>query len=537
MKRVINKKNIFLWVTIFIYSLITLAEFRYSRFTADSMLYISIAEKYLSGNLKDAINGYWGPFLAWLIAPLLFLGVSDVMTVNIIDLISGVLIFISIWKLLERLGVSDWMRDISILTSLPVVVWFSLVQPMDILLTGIVAIYLVVILRDDYSERIINGILCGILGSLVYFTKSYGFPFFIAHFLSMNLFYFIKERINKQRVLKNAIAGFVVFFLISGIWIGLISDKYGYFTFSTMSDKNFNLPPPEALNKGREFNVPVFYKGFFAPPNETAFVVWEDPSYLEGNKWKPWHSLMHFKHFMKLLFKNMIGTIEIFNDYSFFSIAIIATVLLLIFEKIPQFQRERLILFYILFTITLYTGGYLIFHVEERYLWIVDILLLVTGGYIINFLIKNAYIKNLTARFILLFFFVISFTIIPIKSIIQARGMGNMDYEMHELSLELKEYNIKGNIASNRLGPHNHDAWHKTFRLAYWLGCRYYGQPAEGITDNELEAELRRYNIDYYFLWGESPYIPGFLQRHKEITGGKIDGVKIFSLKEMVGKG
>lgn len=40
----------------------------------DGICYISIAQKYLSGNYGSAINGYWGPLLSWLLVPFLFFG-------------------------------------------------------------------------------------------------------------------------------------------------------------------------------------------------------------------------------------------------------------------------------------------------------------------------------------------------------------------------------------------------------------------------------------------------------------------------------
>jgi len=50
--------------------------------------------------------------------------------------------------------------------------------------------------------------------------------------------------------------------------------------------------------------------------------------------------------------------------------------------------------------------------------------------------------------------------------------------------------------------------------------------------DKDLENELNKYKIDYYFFWGETKDIPQFLTYHKEITGGEIPGLRIFSLKD-----
>jgi hypothetical protein len=187
-----------------------------------------------------------------------------------------------------------------------------------------------------------------------------------------------------------------------------------------------------------------------------------------------------------------------------------------------------------LLTLVIYTGGYMPFHFEQRYLWIVNVLLLLMGGHVINILFeKNIFNKDI-ARKILITIFVISFVITPLKSYMQIYK-NDINKEMFNLSAALsRRYNIKGNIASNREWQYvaTHSSWHKTFRLSYWLNSRYYGQARSNISDSELESELREHGIDYYFLWGETDNIPGFLTCCREITGGEMPGLKIYSLKE-----
>ena len=93
---------------------------------------------------------------------------------------------------------------------------------------------------------------------------------------------------------------------------------------------------------------------------------------------------------------------------------------------------------------------------------------------------------------------------------------------------------IQGNIASNRQWEHVaiHDSWHKTFRVSYWLNSRYYGQTQAVVSDDDLARELGKHNIDYYFVWGESPSIPRILSQYKELTAGEFPDLKIYSLKE-----
>jgi len=152
------------------------------------------------------------------------------------------------------------------------------------------------------------------------------------------------------------------------------------------------------------------------------------------------------------------------------------------------------------------------------------------GGCVLNTLFQIEFFRSNVRKYILTLFFVLSFIFSPSKYAMQV-SRGGMDTDMYYLSTELKQFNINGNIASNREYVPVHDAWHKTFRLAYWLDSTYYGQAKLGISDHELESELKKYDIDYYFLWGDGNISPQFLSAFREITENKIPGLKIYSLK------
>jgi hypothetical protein len=505
----------------------------YVRLTADSMLYFSLAQKYINGDISNAINGYWGPLLAWLLVPFLYFGTSDVFAINTLNLILGIFTIIGVWRLSYRFELTEFIRSIILISLIPIVLKFSVVQPMDFLLLCFLLYYLVIVFGSSYPDRMANGIFCGILGALAYFSKSYAFPFFVIHFLIMNVLHYFRNttKSDRRNVLRNAVAGFVLFFLISGAWIMIIGNKYGYYTISTMTKTNFNSPGPEAMGGGLEFGVPVFSEGFFEPPNETAFVIWEDPSYLRGQPWSPWDSVSHFKHFIRLTLKNISGGLRIFEDFSTLSsVIVIACILLLVALPVNTWLSQGGLL-YPLLTIIIFSGGYVLFHFEERYLWLTNVLLLILGGYILTVLFQKDFFNSKARKAILLICFAISFIFTPLKYVIQVSNAG-MDNDMHYLSADLTQYNIKGNIASNREYVSTHDAWHKTFRLAYWLNSRYFGQAKENISESELENELKKYNISYFFFWGESNSTPQFLSQYKELTNGGIPGLTIFSLKD-----
>src|SRR4030067_1497029 len=111
-----NKKIIILLIVIAVYSLISLTKHQYVRLTADSMLYFSIAQKYLAGDFQNAINGYWGPLLSWLLIPFLYFGVSHVFTINVVDAIFGVLLIIGVWIISYRFEITEKIRNIIIIS-------------------------------------------------------------------------------------------------------------------------------------------------------------------------------------------------------------------------------------------------------------------------------------------------------------------------------------------------------------------------------------------------------------------------------------
>lgn len=508
----------------------------YERLTGDATLYLSIAEKYLQGDFTHAINGYWGPLLSWLLIPFLYFEASPVVAINTLNLLFGLCTIIGVWRLSARFEITGNLTNIIMISLVPILFFISLIQPMDFLLVCVLVFYLNVVFKKDYPAKVSHALSAGFLGALAYFSKPFGLPFFLSHFLLMSLCHYmgISSGEDRKRVIRNTLLGLVMFSLLCGPWIALISKKYHHLTFSNMGRGVFASVGPGSAHDTLEKGDPIFFEGFFAPPNETAFVIYEDPSFARKKTWSPLESRQSFRHFINNLSENFFEGTKIYESYSRLSISIVIAYILLIFSQPIRTMCSRTDLLYPLLTIALYTIGYFPFHFEIRYLWIVNILLLLMGGRVLDELFQSMFFKKRAMKGMLMIFFVISFIMTPIKSSIESTR-NNINSEMHTLSLELnRRYDIHGNIASNRqkMQIPVHDSWHKTFRLAYWLKSRYFGVPRENISDNELAQELRKYEIDYYFYWEDSHPPPDFLSVHRELTGGEIAGLKIYELKE-----
>ena len=213
----------------------------------------------------------------------------------------------------------------------------------------------------------------------------------------------------------------MIFSLLSGVWIALISSKYHHLTFSNMGRGVFASLGPESVHTTLEKGDPIFFEGFFEPPNETAFVIYEDPSYARKKTWSPLESPGLFKHFISNFTENIFEGFRIYESFSRLSIAIVVVYILLILSRPfgKLFFRGEIL--YPLLTVILFTAGYYPFHFEARYLWIVNILLLLMGGKVLHELFQTEFFKSktLTANILTGFFLVISFILTPVKSVIE----------------------------------------------------------------------------------------------------------------------
>lgn len=182
-----------------VYTIITgfFIQHDYYKISGDELAYIDIAHAYAVGNWESGINGYWSPLYSWLITPFLLFGSNPVNAVyisKIISLIVGIFTIISVRRLSRSFKMSKKIERSLLFSLIPSFLLFSyLYTTPDMLLVGVIILYLSVIFDPKYPDNYINGILCGLIGATAYLTKSFAFPFFLVHFLLFNLILFFQE--------------------------------------------------------------------------------------------------------------------------------------------------------------------------------------------------------------------------------------------------------------------------------------------------------------------------------------------------------
>jgi hypothetical protein len=397
-------------------------------------------------------------------------------------------------------------------------------NPVDLLLTCFLIYYLYFLYHQNYSFTLYGGVICGFLGSLAYLTKSFALPFFLVTFILFNLLYYFKDFKQKRIIIKNLFLGLTVFFLISGIWAGIISEKYGYPTFGNSGKYNLNEIGPLQQKQGS----PIWH-GFIEPSNEKSSSAWEDPSYLKISSWSPLESFNSFKYEINVIKDNINKTMIYFIEFSYLSLIILVFYILLVLINFKNlFSKKNYInLLFPFLTVLIFIAFYVLIFVEFRYFYLIYFLLILMGFYLMQELFNKNFC-NLEMKSILLLVFIFSIIIVPVTSLISNIDSGKGTYELaNQIN---NQYHLKGNVASN-------DGYMASLFVCYLCGAQYYGTSLKNwgtVEDSILEQDLQDYNIDYYLYWGDSNYNPNVLSRYKEITGGKFKDLKIYYIKERI---
>lgn len=452
----------------------------------DGTSYISIAFKYLRGDFKEAVNGYWGPLYSWLIVPFLAVNFDGLLAAKLVNIFSGVILIFVISKILSNLEIGFGLSIITLLIALVNSLYFSMrvISP-DLLLTAFLMIYVYLILREDFLISKKNLIFLGIVGAVSYLTKSFAFYFFLASLLLITSYLSFQER--KIFYVKRALLIIVIFLVVSLPWIILISNKYQYLTLGTVGKYNFYYISPQSQGH------PVDLAGIKKPPNNSAISSWEDPSYYKFKPWNPLASREDLRSYFLKIRENYLRTMTNINTFSLLSLGIIFACLLILLKD--NFRPNRTTYLFILLMI--YLVGYNLILVEERYLWFADLLILILGAVIFNNWVK-------TSRFNLVKKLIIYSLVLLIStkySIDYLRFNKDQDQWYMLFAQRIKPAMKIDNprIISNI----NHD---QAINLTYYLKGQYYGfidERGDEILYNQTLKNIKESGINYYFYWGD----------------------------------
>jgi hypothetical protein len=248
-----------------------LIHFQYS-FNPDAVAYLRIASYYQNGQWSRALNAYWSPLLSWFLWPLYSIGLPWLSAFRVFNLLVGLFTLYKLYQLLTRhfAGLSGFARFTILLTFAAQLLYqeFITVTP-DLLTLCLLCCLADIYLSDTVLER---PVLTGLLGALLFFSKSYCFYFFIAFiaiYTGMNAW---TNGLRKFRFRALLLLG-LSFALPTGTWITLNHAKYGVWQVSGASAYLYN-----NLDSNGVTHHPFDITHKLMPlPYPGAYCMWEDP--------------------------------------------------------------------------------------------------------------------------------------------------------------------------------------------------------------------------------------------------------------------
>lgn len=496
----------------------------------DGISLINIAEEIINGQLIEAINAYWGILFSLLLAPFLSLSLYPLYAEKIMSISIGAFAIIGVYNLSLKISLRPLVLNLLLICSTALVIYFSMsVTTADLLQLTIFLFYLNVISAENYFRKISNGFLVGLLGALGFFAKENGFFFFLFHFTLINIFYILisKAREEKTKVIRTFAIGLFTFMLLSSIWIYLLGLKYQQLMIGSRGSYNWSLIGPKT--KGH----PRFYMGFLMPPSRHSISAWDDPTYPTPLGWSIFENFETFRFELIRILSNIQLFMSIFNSYSPIFIPLFFLLFLYTFFYIflKKHSTGNVAIIFIFIAFVTYSSTYIVTYLEERYLWFDFILLILFGCFLLekfysSFLLKR--LPNLPGK---IFYFIIgaAFVLIvsykPVTYLIATQNVDKFFFDQGQLLLN--KYNIiNANLASN-------DNWNWMLYYAFYTNGKYLGISGQNGDYPKLLAEIKKYNVDYYFVWDNDQLSNKLALDFPEVIAKDIGGFRIFFVKNV----
>jgi hypothetical protein len=444
----------------------------------DAISYISIARSYLNFNFHDALNAYWSPFISWVLVPFIGIGLDPLLSFKIITILFGLLSLNTTISILNESGLTlnpDWIKRIIECALIPLFCFFAGMLSPDIISLFFLLKYLQFLIKYGKDPTRSNLLKIVLIAFAAYLTKSYNLIFVFLHFTFV---YFILWKRHKKGI-GPYILTISLLILFCSCWFVPISFKYKKLTLSTAGEYNFSIIGPTSNWH------PTLNKGLLPPPYKNAISAWEDPSYIPLNKWSPVANTGNFFFYLKHILKQM-GR---FGKYFFFYPTFLLTLVYVLYRFIQKKIKPRLIEGFLL-SFFLYPIVYFFIFTEERYVWVIHLILLIFSGYFLSSLLRNNFLRKF--RIPLICFFVAGIIYFPVRMLAIGYYYSNKQAETEAQVRKMSGIDKKA-IASE------HGLWQDGLYLSYYKNDSYFGSLPSGLKDfSVIQKELKKNNIDLY---------------------------------------
>jgi hypothetical protein len=495
----------------------------------DQISYINIADLYAKGFFSEAVNGFWSPLLSWLIAPLIALGIHPWPAGKLVTVLSGFLALWSFGRLLRRFD-TEHSRALHLAAAV-LTAALSIRTSADLLTAALLMLYFSLLWSGGWPDSPRTGLLCGLLGGLLYFSKNYMFFFFCLHFTLIVAIHFWRQRSSRGgAVLRHWMTGMAACVLLSSVWMVALTQKYGKFTISRAGEVNLGMVGPE----GSGYRT---HKLLSPPSSPHAWSTLQDPPPEVLPKWKV-ASAEGAKQILRLLRSNLKRLDSIYRGQTFLWLVVVIGVI--VFCEARPTNRSWL---FPVLTIALLPAGYLLVIVVDRYLWATWYLFLILGGVCLRQMRAKLQLDpRLRAGLAWLGVLTVLWGVLT-----EFRNFWRVGRQEWSLAQQLRP------VIPPESRVVSCGSYESSLMVSYHLGSRYYGLVRAGQVDEDnarelnpnydrsaarllpaeppdLTGRLERYQIGWMLVWPSCEAIPAALSQAR--LSGQYGDLKLYRLHE-----
>lgn len=456
---------------------------------SDGIAYLTIAERIAGSQYLESINGLWSPLNSWLLVPFIKHGYDAWYVSKLMNCFFGACVLILAHCLFLKFRLSKFVHVLCML-ALPVVMVHHVYLQMygDVLQLVFMLCYLLLLWSENNILSYWKTILCGILITVAFYAKAYSFFFFLVQFgVTLGWFYHTKK-ISLKTVISHYLTGCAVVVILILPWTFALHKKYGIWSLTGFSGK---LNMSWQINSGKSFKKDITLLIPPSYPDSPSF--WEDPYLSQENLSGPFSSVSHVLKWTARIIHTTFSFIQCFNEISFLALSVLLIAFYYFFFRKGQLSVEQdFHMQLLLLTALTLPAGYLLMHIETRYIWLETFFIMIAGAILLQ---RNLQSLQPVVYRISVFILAFSFIVFPM---LDMKALRFKNKDLFEFAGTMKAHSIKGSFTSN-----GSDAG-RMWVVAYLTKNPFYTIERSDYTIAELISEMKRYNVKYYLYQSEN---------------------------------
>lgn len=293
----------------------------------DAIAYLQIARHIAEGKLDLAVNGYWGPLLSWIMAPLLAAGIDPLVTARSAMVVSAMVFLAGAMSLFRSVGLRRLpFLAISLLTASISLAWSVETITPDLLAGGLLLFACSRAFAAEWPESRSAQVASGIAWGVGYMAKAVVLPIAVAVTVLAGLAVARSVRARRQ-ALRAAGVSLLLTAITAAPWIATLSLKYRKPTFSTSGPIAHALVGPSDVDRRNPLVLG------FRTPEPGRLIVSEDPTVVPFRYWSPFSSTAYARHQFAVCRQNapvIISRIKAFSSFEIGFWSLVAVTVLLL---------------------------------------------------------------------------------------------------------------------------------------------------------------------------------------------------------------